>query len=90
MMRTSLVVLSITAAMPLLSACGDKPQSAGGVKSDVAAYQGVENKFAAPGWKAGDKTSWEQGLKTRMQNTQNEYSKTGAPVAASVAVVPSK
>ena len=61
----------------LLSACGDKPQSSGGVKSDVAPFQGVENKFAAPGWKAGDKTSWEQALKARTQNTQNEYTRTG-------------
>ncbi len=62
-------------AIVLLSACGDKPQSMGGVKSDVAPYQGVDNKFAAPGWKAGDKTSWEQALKARTQNTQNEYTR---------------
>ena len=72
MMRFSLVI----SAMVLLSACGDKPQSAGGVKSDVAPYQGVDNKFAAPGWKAGDKTSWEQALRARTQNTQNEYTRT--------------
>jgi hypothetical protein len=63
-------------AIGLLVACGDKPQSAGGVKGDVAPYQGVDNKFAAPGWKAGDKTSWEQALKARTQNTQNEYTRT--------------
>ena len=80
MMRTSLLVLAM-GAVALLSACGEKPQSIGGVKGDVAAYQGVDNKFAAPGWKAGDKTSWEQGLKARMQNSQNEYSKIGAPTA---------
>jgi len=28
-----------------------------------------------PGWKAGDKTSWEQHLKTRAQQGQNEYTK---------------
>jgi major membrane immunogen (membrane-anchored lipoprotein) len=72
MMRFSLVICAIV----LLSACGDKPQSAGGVKSDVAPYQGVDNKFAAPGWKAGDKTSWEQALRARTQNTQNEYTRT--------------
>ena len=71
-MRVTLLISAIV----LLSACGDKPQSAGGVKSDVAAFQGVDNKFAAPGWKAGDKTSWEQALKARAQNTQNEYTKT--------------
>ena len=74
---TRLVVLAAAlAALAGLTACGEKPQTLGGVKSDVAAFQGVENKFAAPGWKAGDKTSWEQGLKARAQNTQNEYSKT--------------
>ena len=80
MMRTTLLV-SAMGAVALLSACGEKAQSIGGLKGDVAAYQGVDNKFAAPGWKAGDKTSWEQGLKARLQNTQNEYSKTGAPNA---------
>lgn len=72
MMRTTLLI----SALVLLSACGDKPQSAGGVKGDVAPYKGVDNKFAAPGWKAGDKTSWEQALKARTQNTQNEYTRT--------------
>jgi major membrane immunogen (membrane-anchored lipoprotein) len=72
MMRHILLI----SALVLLSACGDKPQSMGGVKSDVAPYQGVDNKFAAPGWKAGDKTSWEQALKARTQNTQNEYTRT--------------
>lgn len=69
------ILLSALAAVAGLSACGEKPQSMGGVKSDVAPFQGVENQFAAPGWKRGDKTSWEQGLKARAQNTQNEYSK---------------
>jgi hypothetical protein len=73
MMRTTMLICS---AALFLAACGEKPQSAGGVKSDVAAYKGVDNKFAAPGWKAGDKTSWELALKTRALNTQNEYAKT--------------
>ncbi len=73
MMRSILLICSATI---FLAACGDKPQSAGGVKSDVAPYQGVDNKFAAPGWKPGDKASWEQALKTRTQNTQNEYTRT--------------
>ena len=74
MMRLAVLISAIV----LLSACGDKPQSAGGVKGDVAPYQGVDNKFAAPGWKAGDKISWEQALRARTHNTQNEYSKTTA------------
>ncbi len=75
MMR--LLVLTLTVAA--LSACGEKPQTLGsGVKTDGPAYQGVQNSFAAPGWKAGDKTSWEQGLKARAQNSQNEYNKIGS------------
>ena len=80
MMHRTLLI-STMGAIALLSACGEKAQSIGGLKGDVAAYQGVDNKFAAPGWKAGDKTSWEQALKARMQNSQNEYTKTGPPNA---------
>ena len=76
MMRFGLIISSVAAAF-CLSACGDKPQSAGGVKSDVAPYQGADNRFAAPGWKAGDKNSWEQALKVRTQSIQNEYTRTG-------------
>ena len=68
-------LLVVSVALAGLSACGEKPQTMSGVKSDVAPFQGAQNQFAAPGWKAGDKTSWEQGLKARAQNTQNEYSK---------------
>ena len=75
MMRGALLISSVAAAL-CLSACGDKPQSAGGVKSDVAPYQGVDNRFAVPGWKPGDKNSWEQALKARTQNIQNEYNRT--------------
>jgi hypothetical protein len=64
------------AAIAGLAACGEKQQTLGGIRGDVAPFQGVDNKYAAPGWKAGDKTSWEQALKARAQNTQNEYSKT--------------
>ena len=78
MMRLTMLV-STCAALACLSACGEKPQTLGGGKSDVAAYQGAENQFVAPGWKVGDKVSWEQGLKARMQNTQNEYSKLTVP-----------
>ena len=60
----------------VLAACGEKPQTADGGKNHVPAYQGAQNSFVAAGWKPGDKTSWEQSLKTRGQNTQNEYNKT--------------
>ena len=78
MMRVKLATVLMAAVAGLLG-CGEKPQMLGAGKHAVAAYQGAENELVAPGWKVGDKTSWEQGLKARMQNTQNEYSKMTVP-----------
>lgn len=74
-MMKSLMVAA--AAVMVLSACGEKPQGLGGVKQDAAPFSGTgESKFAEPGWKAGDKASWEQHLRTRAQNGQNDYART--------------
>lgn len=67
-------VLTLSAVV-LLAACGDKPQTASGIKRDAPVYQGTTNPYNAPGWKAGDKTSWEQQLKARAQAGQNEYNR---------------
>lgn len=68
------VMVSLVTALGL-SGCGEKVQTLGGSKNGVAAYQGADNEFVAPGWTPGDKTSWEQRLKARARNNQNEYSK---------------
>jgi hypothetical protein len=60
-----------------LAGCGEKAQTVGSRKADVAAYQGTDNGYAAAGWKAGDKTSWEQQLQQRSQG-QNENSRAAA------------
>ncbi|MGE4243536.1 hypothetical protein [Ramlibacter sp.] len=67
--------LCIALAAMALSACGEKPQTATGIKSDTTAFSGTGMAYQAPGWKAGDKASWEQQLKTRTQNGQNDYAK---------------
>jgi hypothetical protein len=33
--------------------------------------------FTAPGWKVGDKTSWEGEMRARTQYGQNEYTRNG-------------
>ena len=76
MMRCPWIMMPVLAALAGLSACGEKSQVLGSNKGHVPAFQGAENQFVEPGWKPGDKSSWEQGLKARMQRTQNEYSKT--------------
>ena len=74
-MKRASLLFPILALLTGLAACGEKPQTLGTNKADIAAFQGAQNQFVAPGWKVGDKSSWEQGLKARMQNSQNEYSK---------------
>lgn len=74
-MKRSGTVISAIAALIVLTACGEKPQTAKTGSNDVAPFQGATNGFVAAGWKPGDKTSWEQSLKARANNTQNEYSK---------------
>ncbi len=75
-MRPVGTVMAMLSVGALLGACGEKPQAMQTHRGDVSAYQGVENRFAAPDWKAGDKVSWEQALKARAQYTQNEYTRT--------------
>jgi len=62
-------------AVAVLVACGEKPQTLGSPKSDTSPYAGTGSAFVAPGWKAGDKTAWEQHLKARQQGSQNDYSR---------------
>ncbi len=60
-----------------LTACGDKTQElAGQPKLDAAPYTGTGVKvFTESDWKAGDKYSWAQQLKTRAQYGQNDHSR---------------
>ena len=60
-----------------LSACGDKAQEmTGQPKLDAAPYTGTGVQvFTTSDWKAGDKNSWAQQLKTRAQYGQNDHSR---------------
>jgi hypothetical protein len=57
-----------------LTACTEKDQLLGS-KHDGVAYAGTSNGFSAQGWKAGDKNSWEQQLRTRGQYGMNDHSR---------------
>lgn len=74
-MKRSLIIASI-AGLAALSACSERTQTLdSGVKVDAQAFQGTGMAYAVPGWKQGDKASWEQQLKTRTQNGQNDYTR---------------
>ena len=73
----SIFILSVAAAALALTACAEREQTGGSIKSDVAPYSGTTKQppFMAVGWKPGDRTAWESQLKTRTVNGQNEYVK---------------
>jgi hypothetical protein len=77
-MMKRLVHTTLAAAVVLvwLTACGEKPQTGGGIRSDAPAHTGTGSNFMQSGWKAGDKAGWEAQLKARQQYGQNEYSRT--------------
>ena len=73
-----LVGMGAAAAVGLgLLGCGDKPQTSGTRKADSHPYTAATGTHTAAGWKAGDATSWESQMKSRAQNGQNEYTRTG-------------
>jgi hypothetical protein len=77
MKRRKMIIyyLALPAAIAL-AACTEKPQTVGeGARHDAAAFQGPTTAFTAAGWKPGEKNSWEQALKTRTVNGQNEYTR---------------
>jgi hypothetical protein len=76
MRRLIPTTLFTTLAVLSLVACGEKPQTGAGVRSDAAPYAGTGSNFTQPGWTAGDKASWEAQLKARQIYGQNEYTRT--------------
>lgn len=81
MKRAVVMLVALASGAMLLAACSEKPQTnAEGVKYDAVPWSGTGTQantgtvFTAPGWKVGDKTAWEQQIKTR-SNGQNEYTR---------------
>ncbi|UCV00226.1 hypothetical protein [Acidovorax radicis] len=78
MKRLVQTTLAAAVALAALTACGEKPQTGAGIRSDAPPYAGTGSNFTRPGWKVGDKTEWESQLKARQQYGQNEYTRTQA------------
>ena len=75
-MKPAIIICCAVAAALALAACTEKTQTIGeGSRHDTAAFQGPATAFTAPGWKPGDRASWDQELKTRTVNGQNEYTR---------------
>lgn len=62
-------------AVLALAACGEKPQTAGAKKIGEPAWTGTVS-HSVEGWKPGDAKSWEEQMRRRAQQGQNEYNRT--------------
>lgn len=69
--------LALLAAVVLLAACTERPQTATARKSDDKPWAAVTSPHAAAGYKSGDQAAWERQMKSRAEN-QNEYNRTTA------------
>jgi hypothetical protein len=75
-MKYALIPAAAVAILVAIAGCTEKPQTIGsGIKQDAQAFQGTGMPYAVPGWKQGDKVSWEQQLKVRTQSGQNDYTR---------------
>ena len=74
MIRIAMILAA--GAVVALAGCADKEQTASGIKSDAAPFNGTNRQppYMAAGWKPGDRGAWEQQLKVRTQG-QNDYVK---------------
>lgn len=67
--------IGVIAVVLLLSACGERPQTAGTGKPGSEPFKGTGSVFVESGWKPGDKASWESHMKARSQYGQNDYAR---------------
>ena len=85
-MMTLRHLLLLPVAALALAGCGERDQTVNqgtAKKSDAKAWQGAQSaSYSAPGWKSGDKGSWETQMRTRTQLGQNEYTRAAATTAA--------
>ena len=70
------VALLIAVGALAVAGCAEREQTRTGIKTDTQAFQGTSRAaFTAPGWKPGDRNDWEQALKVRTVQGQNDYAK---------------
>lgn len=74
-MRAVWSVGALLAVAVAVSACGESTSGSKSTKkADGKAWEGAGPTFAASGWKPGDKASWDEQMRVRVQ-LQNDYAR---------------
>ena len=73
----ALIALSIATAALAVAGCAEREQTSTGIKSDAQPFNGTSKQppFMAAGWKQGDRAAWEQQMRVRTVQGQNDYAK---------------
>lgn len=73
MKRLCIALSSLLLAVGL-AGCGERTHSEASVakRGEQPAWDAAANPFVVPGWKSGDKASWQEQMVKRAQN-QNDY-----------------
>ena len=79
MIGRAVAPVAVIAVMLALAACGEKPQimDASAKKVDAKPWSvsdAANPAYKAPGWKAGDKSAWDDQIRQRNQ-AQNDYAR---------------
>jgi hypothetical protein len=70
-------ILMAIALTVVAAACGERAQSGPSMrKSDTPAWDAAQDPFVVPGWKSGDRASWESQMHERAATGQDEYPRT--------------
>ena len=74
-MRRAWELGALLAVAVVMSACGESTSGSKSTKkADGKAWEGAGPTFAATGWKPGDKASWDEQMRVRVQ-LQNDYAR---------------
>jgi hypothetical protein len=66
------IALGCAALAVLLAGCNSHSDQAVAKRAEQPPWDAAADPFVVPGWKSGDKASWQQQMTSRAQN-QNEY-----------------
>jgi hypothetical protein len=74
-MRKTFLIAAVALGLTACSVEESQELHSSNAEQGASSYQGTGTNFVAKGWTAGDRRSWEQSLKVRLQQGQNEYNK---------------
>ncbi len=74
-MRKSFLIAAVALGLTACSVEESQDLHSSNAEQGAPSYAGTGTNFVARGWTPGDERSWQQSLKVRLQQGQNEYNR---------------